>query len=188
MEKAKAVKACPSNKALSIANASSITPVDMRTIKIASLENGVRNTGRSNALAQMAGALSQPRSLVRYSEMSDRNRTCQPGKVTPCPDVQPGPTTWQTPFSGQGIVPLSMHIVNKFRRPKVLQLNIEGFTASKMNVLHHLAVQYEAIVTRNSHTFRKNVFNENWSSYEAPHESFLHASKIFNPSLLSTFF
>ena len=35
--------------------------------------------------------------------------------------------------------------VNKFRRPAVLQLNIEGLTASKMNVLHHLDVQYEAL-------------------------------------------
>ena len=42
--------------------------------------------------------------------------------------------------------PLSGHIVNKFRRPAVLQLSIEGLTASKMNVLHHLAVQYEALV------------------------------------------
>ena len=41
-ERDKAVKACPSNKALSIGTADSITPVDMRTIKIASIENGVR--------------------------------------------------------------------------------------------------------------------------------------------------
>ena len=47
----------------------------------------------------------------------------------------------------QGDVPLSGHIVNKFRRPAVLQLNIEGLTASKINILHHLAVQYEALVT-----------------------------------------
>ena len=33
-----------------------------------------------------------------------------------------------------------------FRRPAILQLNIEGLTASKMNVLHHLAVQFEALV------------------------------------------
>ena len=41
---------------------------------------------------------------------------------------------------------LSGHTVNKFLRPAVLQLNIESLTASKMNVLHHLAVQYEAFV------------------------------------------
>ena len=38
----KAVKACPSNKVLSIDTAGSITPVGMWTIKIASIENGVR--------------------------------------------------------------------------------------------------------------------------------------------------
>ena len=43
-------------------------------------------------------------------------------------------------------MPLLGHTVNKFRKPAVLQLNIEGLTASKMNVLHHLAVQYEALV------------------------------------------
>ena len=42
VERDKAVKACPSNKALSIGTAGPITPIDMRTIKIASVENGVR--------------------------------------------------------------------------------------------------------------------------------------------------
>ena len=41
---------------------------------------------------------------------------------------------------------LSGHTANKFRRLAILQLNIEGFTASKMNLLHHLVVQYEALV------------------------------------------
>ena len=41
-------------------------------------------------------------------------------------------------------MPLSGHTVNKFRRPAVLKLNIEGLTARKMNVLYHVAVQYEA--------------------------------------------
>ena len=94
----------------------------------------------------MAGAFSQLGPLVRLSEMSDRNRTCQPGKVTSQPDIQPGSTTRQTPFSGRGDVPLSGHTVNKFRRSANLQLNIEGLTASKMNLLHHLAVQYETLV------------------------------------------
>ena len=92
--------------------------------------------------AQVAGAFSQPGSLVRLSEMSDRNRTCRPGRVAPHTDVQPGPTTRQIPFSGRGDVPLSGHTVNKFRRPAVLKLDIEGLAASKMNVLHHLAVQH----------------------------------------------
>ena len=94
----------------------------------------------------MAGAFSQPGPLVRLSEKLDRNRTCQRGIATPDPNVQPRPTARQTPFSGRGDVPLSGHTVNKFRRPAVLQLNIEGFIASKMNALYHLAVQYEALV------------------------------------------
>ena len=64
--------------------------------------------------AQLAGAFSKPGLLVRLSEMSDGNRTCQPGRATPHPNVQPGPTTRQTPFSGRGDVPLSGHTVNKF--------------------------------------------------------------------------
>ena len=55
--------------------------------------------------AWLAGAFSQPGSLVRLSEMSDRNRTYQHGRVTPHPDVQPGPTARQTPFSERGDVP-----------------------------------------------------------------------------------
>ena len=39
-------------------------------------------------------------------------------------------------------VPLSGHTVNKFQRLAVLQLNIEGLTASKMNVLHHFHETY----------------------------------------------
>ena len=41
-ERDKAVKACPRNKALCISTAGTITSVDMWTIKIASIENGVR--------------------------------------------------------------------------------------------------------------------------------------------------
>ena len=94
----------------------------------------------------MACAFSWPGPLVRLSEMSDRNQTCQSGRATLHPDVQPGSITRQTPFSGQDGLPLSEHTVNKFRRPAVLQLNIEGLTASKMNALYHLAVQNEALV------------------------------------------
>ena len=54
------------------------------------------------------------------------------------------------PFSRRGNVriklPFSGHIANKFRRPTILQLNIKGLTASKMNVLRHLAMQPEALV------------------------------------------
>ena len=38
------------------------------------------------------------------------------------------------------------HIYHKFRRPTILPLNIEDLTASKMNVLHYLALQFEALV------------------------------------------
>ena len=57
---------------------------------------------------------------------------------------------WQTSFSERGNarikLPFSGHIANKFRRPTILQLNIKGLTASKRNVLHHIAMQSEALV------------------------------------------
>ena len=43
-------------------------------------------------------------------------------------------------------LPFSGHIANKFQRPTILQLNIKGLTASKMNVLHHLILQSKAFV------------------------------------------
>ena len=60
----------------------------------------------------------------------------------------------QTSFSGRGNVRIKLafseHIANQFRRPTILQLNIEGLTASKMKaslkVFHHLAMQSEALV------------------------------------------
>ena len=82
--------------------------------------------------------------------MIDRNRTYQNGRVSTHSDVQCESANRQTSFSGRGNarikLPFSGHIANKFRRPTILQLNIEGLTASKMNVLHHLAMQYEALV------------------------------------------
>ena len=82
--------------------------------------------------------------------MTDRNRTYQNGRVSTHSDVQCGSANRQTSFSGRGNVriklPFSGHIASKFRRPTILQLNIEGLTASKMNVLHHLAMQSEALV------------------------------------------
>ena len=82
--------------------------------------------------------------------MTDRNRTYQNGRASTHSDVQCGSANRQTSFSGRGNVkiklPFSGHIANKFRRPTILQLNIEGLTASKMNVLHHLAMQSEALV------------------------------------------
>ena len=82
--------------------------------------------------------------------MADRNRTYQNERVSIHSDVQCGSANRQTSFSGRGNVriklPFSGHIANKFRRPTILQLDIEGLIASKMNVLHHLAMQFEALV------------------------------------------
>ena len=82
--------------------------------------------------------------------MTDRNRTYQNERVSTHSDVQCGSANRQTSFSGRSKacikLPFSGHIANKFRRPIILQLNIEGLTASKMNVLHHLAMQSEALV------------------------------------------
>ena len=82
--------------------------------------------------------------------MTDRNRTYQNRRVSTHSDVQCGSANRKTFFSGRGNacikLPLSGHIANKFRRPIILQLNIEGLTANKMNVLHHLAMQSEALV------------------------------------------
>ena len=72
------------------------------------------------------------------------------GRVSTHSDVQCGSANRKTSFSGRGNarikLPFSGHIANKFRRPTIFQLNIEGLTASKMNVLHHLAMHSEALV------------------------------------------
>ena len=76
---------------------------------------------------------------------------CPPGRVSTYSDVQ-GPANQQTSFSGRDDecvahkLPFSGHIIKKFRGLSILQLNIEGLTASKKNVLHHLAIQLEAFV------------------------------------------
>ena len=75
---------------------------------------------------------------------TDRNQICPNGRVSTVTDVLARPCKWQTPFSGRGDA--SKRIVNKFRRPAILQQNIEGLTASKMSVLYHLAAQREAHV------------------------------------------
>ena len=82
--------------------------------------------------------------------MTDRNRIYQNKRVYTHSDVQCGSANRQTSFSGRSNarikLPFSEHIANKSRRPTILQLNIEGLTASKMNILHHLAMQSEALV------------------------------------------
>ena len=86
-----------------------------------------------------------------YCCLNDRPKPNLPHqRVSTHSDVQCGSTNWKTSFSGQGNVriklPFSGHITNKFRKPIILQLNMESLTASKMNVLHYLAMQYEALV------------------------------------------
>ena len=83
--------------------------------------------------------------------MPDRNKICQNGRVPTHFDVQPGPANRQTSFSGradacESNLPFLGHIVNTFRRSTILQLNIKGLTASKMNVFNDLAAQQEALV------------------------------------------
>ena len=89
--------------------------------------------------------------IWKVSLMLFGNRMCPPERVSTYSDVQ-GPANQQTSFSGRDDecvahkVSFSGHIIKKFRGPSILQLNIEGLTASKMNVLHHLATQLEAFV------------------------------------------
>ena len=82
--------------------------------------------------------------------MTDRNQTYLNGWVSTHFDVQRESANRQTSFSGWGNawikLPFSGHIANKFRGPTIFQLNIKGFTVRKMNVLHHLAMQSEALV------------------------------------------
>ena len=79
--------------------------------------------------------------------INDRNQICRNGRVPTNTDVLARPSKWQTPSSGRGDAhSLQNCTVNKFHRPSILQLNIEGLTASKMSVLHHLATQTEALV------------------------------------------
>ena len=82
--------------------------------------------------------------------MTDETEPTKTEWVDTHSDIQCGSANRQTSFSGLGNawikLPFSGHIANKFQRPTILQLNIEGVTASRMNVLHHLAMQSEALV------------------------------------------
>ena len=109
---------------------------------------GPRVFGPDGRCFHAAWAVSK--SVHSILKMTDRNQTYQNGRVSTHSDVQCGSANQQTSFSGRGNarikLPFSGHIANKFQRPTILQLNIEGLTASKMNVLHHLAMQSEALV------------------------------------------
>ena len=75
---------------------------------------------------------------------TDRKQIFPNGRASTVTDVLTRHCKWQTLFSWRGDA--SKRIVNKFRKPGILQLNIEGLTASKMNVLYHVAAQREALV------------------------------------------
>ena len=80
--------------------------------------------------------------------MTNRNRTYQNERVSTHSNVQCRSVNRQTSFLGRGNAKIklsfSKHITDKFRRFTILQLNIEGLTASM--ILHHLAMQSEALV------------------------------------------
>ena len=101
--------------------------------------------------------------LSTLFNLADRNRICLNGG-TPN-DLQAGP--WQTSFSGRGDAHLR-RTVNKFQRPSIFQLNIEGLTASKMSVLHHLALQCEALVILLQETHCTSVVGSKVRSSELP--------------------
>ena len=91
------------------------------------------------------------KTLVRLSQCNVCNQSSSKiDRVSTHSDVQCGSARRQRSFSGRDNVriklPFSGHIASKFRRPTILQLNIEGLTESKINVLHHLAMQSEALV------------------------------------------
>ena len=82
--------------------------------------------------------------------MTDRNQTYQNERVSTHSDVQCGSASQKTPFQDRAMPgcqdSFSGHIANKFEKPTILQVNVKSLTASKMNVLHHLAMQSEALV------------------------------------------
>ena len=81
---------------------------------------------------------------VLRTRVTDRNQICQNGRASTVTDVLARPCKWQAPFSGRDVA--SKRIVNKFQRPAIPQLDIEGLNPSKMSVFYHLAAQCEALV------------------------------------------
>ena len=65
------------------------------------------------------------------------------GRVPPTPMYKLN--TRQTLVLGRCDV-FSWRTVNKFKKPAILHLNIQSLTASKISVLHHLALQFQALV------------------------------------------
>ena len=62
--------------------------------------------------------------------------------------------------------PFSKHFANKFRRPTILQLNIKGLIARKINVLHYFALQFEALVILLQETLCTNAEKLVLSSFQ----------------------
>ena len=89
------------------------------------------------------------RRLLLLSNMTDRNQTCRNGKVSTHSDVQRGSDNLQTSFLGRGNAWKKLlflgPIAKKFQGPTILQLNIEGLTASKIKVFYYFALQFEAL-------------------------------------------
>ena len=121
----------------------------------------------------MAGAFSQPGiwvSLLLLLSTTDRNQTCRNERVSIHSDVQRKSANRQTSFSEQCLkkIIFSGHIANKFRRPTIFQLNIEDLTASKMNVLHYLALQSEALAILLQETYCTDPEKLVLPSYQLP--------------------
>ena len=111
--------------------------------------------------------------------VSKSDLTYQNGRVSTHSDVQCGSANRQTPFSGRGNarikLPFSGHIANKFQRATILQLNIEGLTASKMNV-HHVddCIQSEALVILLQETHCTDAEKLVLPNYQLAGSTFVH--------------
>ena len=139
-----------------------------------------QTNGPHGTCFHVARVVSTPRNWKVFL-MFCGNRMCPPGRVSTYSDVQ-GPANQQTSFSGRGgecvahKLPFSGHIIKKFRGPSILLLNIKGLTASKMNVLHHLATQLEAFVKKAILRGRRNTYIPCWDAKcEALYQTFLQS-------------
>ena len=81
--------------------------------------------------------------------MTDRNKTSQTEGYLPIPMLSEALLIRKRLLQDKamsGKTAPFRYVANKFRRLTILQLNIEDLTASKINVLHYLALQFEALV------------------------------------------
>ena len=105
------------------------------------VSNELQENGLDGICSLVARSVS---TLLLRTCTTDRNQIYPNGKVPTLTNVLTMPCKWQTACLGRSDA--SKFIVNRFRRPTILQLNIEDLTASKMSFLYHLAAQYEALV------------------------------------------